>query len=145
MELPPWELEEQKKWERQFGGMAQERRDSEEQEQDDSDLPPLLLATTDNITARRITYLGLVQGSVVLSRSLMNHILAKTAESENFGGDIDTYTGLLHDSRKIAAERMMKEARSLNANGVVGVRYQTVEIMQNVIEIIAYGTAVTYI
>jgi uncharacterized protein YbjQ (UPF0145 family) len=144
LELPPWELEEQKKWERQFHGKIQNRSDDADQsQQEEDDGPPLTLVTTDNITARRITYLGLVQGSVVLSKKLIGHVLAGT--EENMGGEIEAYTRLMIDSRKIAVERMVSEARGMNANGVVAVRYHTDKILEGAISIVAYGTAVTFI
>ena len=37
---------------------------------------------------------------------------------------------------------MINEAKKLNADAVVNVRYTTVSIMQNAAEILSYGTAV---
>ena len=141
MELPPWELEEQKKWERQFGG-KQPSRDSYSQEIQE-DLPPLTLMTTDTLTAKRITYLGLVQGSVVLTKNLIDH--AMSGAEPGIGGEIEAYTRLMIDSRKIAVERMAAQARGMSANGVVGIKYHTSEILFGAIEIVAYGTALTFI
>jgi uncharacterized protein YbjQ (UPF0145 family) len=144
LELPPWEVEEQKKWEQQFANRAaQQNAKNNDVEQEQEEGPPVILATTETVTARRITYLGLVQGSVVLPKNLIGQALAGT--ESNLSGEIDAYTRLMIDSRKIAVERMIGEARRLNANGIVALRYHVAEIVQGAVEIIAYGTAVTLI
>jgi hypothetical protein len=106
LELPPWELEEQKKWEQQFGGEMPQNGTDEGQGQKKDEGPPVMLATTESVTARKITHLGLVQGSVVMSKSLIDHILA--GPENNLGGEIEAYTRLMIDSRKIAVERMIE-------------------------------------
>jgi uncharacterized protein YbjQ (UPF0145 family) len=142
LELPPWELEEQKKWERQFGG-KQPNQGNDLQQESQEDLPPLTLVTTDTLTARRITHLGLVQGSIVLSKNLIEHVISGAEPS--MGGEIEAYTQLMIDSRRIAVERMVRQAREMNANGVVGIKYHTSEILFGAIEIVAYGTALTFL
>jgi len=37
---------------------------------------------------------------------------------------------------------MLKQAESLGANAVIGVRYESTEILQGVTEVLCYGTAV---
>lgn len=37
---------------------------------------------------------------------------------------------------------MVKEAQNKGANAIVGMRYQTAQVMQGAAEVIAYGTAV---
>ncbi|MBS3938412.1 MAG: heavy metal-binding domain-containing protein [Peptococcaceae bacterium] len=58
------------------------------------------------------------------------------------GGEIAACTEMLEDARRIAVERMKKEARAQGANAIVGVRFSSASIMQNAVEILVYGTAV---
>ncbi|MBF36277.1 MAG: hypothetical protein CL838_03680, partial [Crocinitomicaceae bacterium] len=45
-------------------------------------------------------------------------------------------------SREQAMQRMIKDAESLGADGIVNVRLTTSMVMQGASEILAYGTAV---
>ena len=52
------------------------------------------------------------------------------------------YTKMMAEAREQAIDRMVEEARTLGANGVVGVRFQTSMIMRGAAEMLCYGTAV---
>jgi uncharacterized protein YbjQ (UPF0145 family) len=52
------------------------------------------------------------------------------------------YTEVIAKSREQAMDRMTEEARALDANAVVGIRFETSHITQGAAEIMAYGTAV---
>jgi uncharacterized protein YbjQ (UPF0145 family) len=58
------------------------------------------------------------------------------------GGEVHQYTQLLEDSRRHAFDRMVENAQLMGANGVVGMRFDSSEMGQNLTEIVAYGTAV---
>lgn len=58
------------------------------------------------------------------------------------GGEIKGYSEMLDEARSIAMERMIREAKNLGANAIIGVRIASSMIMQGASEIIAYGTAV---
>ena len=58
------------------------------------------------------------------------------------GGEVTQYTRLLEDSRRHALDRMVQNAQVLGANAVLGMRFDSGELMQNTKEIVAYGTAV---
>ena len=49
---------------------------------------------------------------------------------------------MLNEAREEATNRMIKEAESLGADAIVGVRFGTSEATQGAAEIFAYGTAV---
>ena len=49
---------------------------------------------------------------------------------------------MLDQARDQAIKRMVKQAESLGADAVVGVRFTTSQTMQSAAEILAYGTAV---
>jgi uncharacterized protein YbjQ (UPF0145 family) len=136
MELPPWEQEEQEKWQRQYNaGMSDQ---SQEEEQGET---PVILSTTDSVPAKKFVHMGLVQGSVVVSRNVLLQMIY--AWENTLAGETDGYTRLMTESRKIATERMIEEARALKANAVVGVRYGSSDIMQGAVEIFVYGTALS--
>src|SRR5687768_9720105 len=57
-------------------------------------------------------------------------------------GEVPQYTELLEDSRRMAMDRMMENARLMGANAVIGMRFDSSEIGTSLTEIVAYGTAV---
>ena len=56
-----------------------------------------------------------------------------------------SYNEMMNDARELATKRMIDEAKTLNADAVVNVRYASSEIMQGAAEVIVYGTAVKFI
>ena len=100
----------------------------------------MLLLNIDHIPGKEIQALSLVKGSVVFSKSFGKDFMAgmKTL----VGGEIEGYTDLLQEARKIATKRMVDEAEALGADAVVNVRFASASIMQGAAEITAYGTAV---
>jgi len=51
---------------------------------------------------------------------------------------------MMNEARALATKRMVDEAASLGADGVVNIRYASSAVMQNAAEVIAYGTAVKF-
>ena len=49
---------------------------------------------------------------------------------------------MLNEARQIAVKRMVDEAKALDADAVIDVKYGSSQVMQGAAEIIAYGTAV---
>ena len=84
--------------------------------------------------------LGIVRGITVRSRSIFGTIGGSLQTI--FGGNISLFTQLCEKSRSDAFDMMLKHADQLEANGVIGVRYDANEIMQGVTEVLCYGTAV---
>ena len=84
--------------------------------------------------------LGLVKGEIVQSKHAGRDIMAgfKTI----VGGEIKGYTEMIREARRIATERMIEEAKNVEADAIVGVRYGSSAVMQGAAEVIAYGTAV---
>jgi len=89
---------------------------------------------------RVLQNLGVVRGIVVRSRSVVGSIGA--ALQTLFGGNITLYTQLCERARDDAYELMLRHARELGANAVIGVRYDATEIGPGVTEVLAYGSAV---
>ena len=84
--------------------------------------------------------LGLVRGILVRSRSIFGNIGA--AFQPLAGGNITLYTQLCEKTRKDSFELMIQHAEMLGANAIIGIRYDTTEVMSGVTEVICYGTAV---
>lgn len=100
----------------------------------------MLILNIDYIPGKEIEALGLVKGSVVTSKNFGKDFMAgmKTL----VGGEIESYTELLMDARKIATKRMADDANSLGADAILNVRYTSSSLMQSAAEVTAYGTAV---
>src|SRR5690625_4510403 len=102
----------------------------------------MIIVTTNEIPNKKVSLVkGLVQGSTVQSKHVGRDIGAglKTL----VGGEIKGYSDMMEQSRKIALERMIDEAKMLNANAIIAMRFQTSSVMGGAAEVIAYGTAVT--
>ncbi|HEY5427834.1 MAG TPA: YbjQ family protein [Solirubrobacteraceae bacterium] len=84
--------------------------------------------------------LGIVYGLVVRSMGFAGSVGAAFKSLRR--GEISQYTRLLEDSRRHAIDRMVENARLLDADAVVAVRFDGSEIGQQFTEIVAYGTAV---
>lgn len=101
----------------------------------------MLVVTTNEVVGKQIREVkGLVQGSTVQSKHIGRDIGAGLKSI--VGGEIRGYSEMMEEARDIARDRMVKEAKNLGANAIVGMRYQTSTIMGGASEVIAYGTAV---
>ena len=102
----------------------------------------MLLLNIDYIPGKEIEAIGIVKGSVVNSKHFGKDFMAgmKTL----VGGEIEAYTEMLDQARKIATKRMVDEAEALGADAIVNIRYTSASVMQSAAEVTAYGTAVRY-
>jgi uncharacterized protein YbjQ (UPF0145 family) len=87
-----------------------------------------------------IRNLGVVRGIIVRSRSIFGTIGASLQTI--VGGDITLFTELCEKTRMDAFNLMLKHAGEVGGNAVIGVRYESTEVMGGVTEVICYGTAV---
>ena len=101
----------------------------------------MIISTTDFITNKEITeILGIARGSTVRARNVGADFFAGLKNI--VGGEINEYTRLQADSREQALQRMINDAKNLNADAVINVRFTTAMIMKGAAEILVYGTAV---
>ena len=102
----------------------------------------MLLLNIDHVPGREIEALGLVKGTVVQSKNLGRDFMAgmKTL----VGGEITSYTEMLVEARQIATKRMVDEAKAMNADAVINIRFGSSAVMQGAAEVVAYGTAVKF-
>ena len=71
--------------------------------------------------------LGIVRGITVRSRSAVGNIFGSIQAL--FGGNITVYTDLCEQARSEAFGLMCDHAEHLGANAIVGVRYDSTEVM----------------
>ncbi len=101
----------------------------------------MILTTTPTIPGREIAeILDIARGSTVRARHLGKDIFAGLKGL--VGGEIKQYTALMADAREQAIDRMVADARDMNADAIINVRFMTAMVMQGASEILAYGTAV---
>jgi uncharacterized protein YbjQ (UPF0145 family) len=84
--------------------------------------------------------IGPCWGITVRSRSIVGTTCAGCQTI--FGGEITMFTDLAMSTRNEAMNRLEEQARKVGANCILGMRFDSSELMQNTNEIVAYGTAV---
>lgn len=99
------------------------------------------VVTTDTVPESEIVEsLGVARGNTVEARNVGRDI---TQTLRNLtGGELKAYSELLSKARDEALDRMVTDAESLGADGVVNVRFETSTVIDGGAEVIAYGTAV---
>ncbi len=101
----------------------------------------MYLVNTESIPGKEIVEMyGVVSGSTVRAKHVGKDIMAGLKNI--VGGELRGYTDLLQESRQEATERMVQQAKSMGANGVVNIRFATSSVAQGASELYVYGTAV---
>ena len=101
----------------------------------------LPMSTTFELTGFDVTEnLGVVYGLVVRSIGLVGGVAAGFKSLKR--GEVGQYTRLLEDSRRHALDRLVENARLIDADGLIGVRFDSSEVGNGLTEILAYATGV---
>ncbi len=101
----------------------------------------MLITTQDEFTDYEIVEtLGLVKGNTIRARHVGKDIMAGLRNL--VGGEITEYTKMLAESREQSLDRMIQNAKGINADAIVCLRFTTSAVMQGSAELLAYGTAV---
>ncbi len=101
----------------------------------------MIVVTTEGITGKKVVRtLGLVRGNTIRARHAGKDIMAVFRNI--VGGEIGEYTKMMGEAREQSLDRMVEEAKELEANAIIGVRFMTSMLMQGAAELLAYGTAV---
>ena len=104
-------------------------------------LDPAMVTTALELSGYRVVRnLGVVRGIVVRSRNIFATFGAGLQTI--LGGNITLLTQLCEKTRQDAFAMMMQHAAERGANAIISARYDANEVMQNVTEVLAYGTAV---
>ncbi len=103
----------------------------------------VLVTTQDTFADHKIAKtIGLVKGNTIRARHIGKDIMAGFRSI--VGGEIDEYTKVFAEAREQAIDRMIADAKSIGADGVVCMRLTTSTVMQGAAELLAYGTAVKF-
>ena len=101
----------------------------------------MIVSTTNEVPGAEIgEVLGIARGNTIRARHLGRDILAGLKGV--VGGEVESYTKLMGESREQAIARMIEHAEALGADAIVGMRIATSVLMTTAAEILAYGTAV---
>ena len=101
----------------------------------------MIITTQDELADYEIVEtIGMVKGNTIRARHVGKDILAGLRTL--VGGEITEYTKMLAESREQSIDRMIEDAESKGADGIVCVRFTTSAVMQGSAELFAYGTAV---
>lgn len=101
----------------------------------------MIVTTTEGVAGHRIVkHCGLAKGCSVRSVHLGEDLMARLKNT--VGGEVHEYTQVFAQVREQALDRMIRNAKSLGANAIVGVRFTATEIGTSMAELMAYGTAV---
>lgn len=98
----------------------------------------MLLTTTDLKVEYEV--LGIVRGNRVKATHIGRDIVAGLKNL--VGGEVKEYAELMTGVRESAMDDMVQEAKSLGANGVIGIRFSSAQIASGMAEILCYGTAI---
>ena len=79
------------------------------------------LLSIDYIPDTKIEALGMVKGTIVQSKNIGRDFMA--GMKGLVGGEIVGYTEMLNEARQMAVKRMVDEAKELNADAVIGIKY----------------------
>ena len=99
-----------------------------------------MVTTAFNIDGyKTVRNLGIVRGITVRSRSIFGTIGGSLQTL--FGGNISLFTELCEKTREESFELMIKHGEQIGANAIIGIRYDTTDVLQGVSEVLCYGTA----
>ncbi len=100
----------------------------------------MILVNIDYLPGKEIEVLGMVKGSIIQSKHLGKDIMSgfKTL----VGGELTAYSEMMNEARAKATKRMVDQAKEMEADAIINIRYASSAVMQGAAEVMAYGTAV---
>lgn len=101
------------------------------------DLP---VSTTFAINGQAGTILGPCFGVIARSMGFTRSMVGGVKSLKR--GNITEYSATLEEGRREAVERMVGHAVAMGANAVTGLRFDSSDVAEGIVEIVAYGTAV---
>jgi len=101
----------------------------------------MIIVTTENIAGREISEtLGIARGNTVRAKHVGKDILAGLRSI--IGGEIKEYVEAISEAREESLKRMIENAKEMEADAIVNVRFATSQVMPGAAELLVYGTAV---
>lgn len=102
----------------------------------------MILVNTDYISGKELETLSIVKGSTIQSKNIGRDITQ--AFKTLVGGELKAYNEMMNDARAIATKRMIEEAKAMDADAIINIRYASAAVMSGAAEVMAYGTAVKF-
>jgi uncharacterized protein YbjQ (UPF0145 family) len=100
----------------------------------------MIVSTTFQLEGYQITqYLGIVRGIIVRTPTIGQGILGSIQNI--VGGKIRAFTEMCETTREQAYDDMVKHAKQLGADAIVGVQYDAADVGEGT-EVLCFGTAV---
>ena len=103
----------------------------------------LLILTIDSVPGRQITAIGPIVSACCLSKSAIADVLANV-RNWSVGGELKAYSGMLEQAAQTIVDRISEQAKSMEADAVIGFRLVTSSVSTGAAELIGYGTAVRF-
>jgi len=101
----------------------------------------VLLVTTPEVPGYRVKrVIGIVTASTVRTRGMLGRIISGIEAL--VGGRGTAYLEELDKARREVLDELERRARGMGANAVVGIDFETTEMLEGFIMITAWGTAV---
>ena len=100
----------------------------------------MIITTTEHVPGHEYEIIGIVSGNTVRAKHLGKDIMS--GFKSIVGGELQEYTDMLSDARKESINRMISDAKRVEADAVVNVRFTTSQTTAGAAELLAYGTAV---
>jgi len=100
------------------------------------------LTTTPTVQGYRIKeYIGITRGIIVRTPNILEGFGGAIGKFLG-GGQLSAFISMCEKTRQEAYDAMIKDARAMGANAVVGVSYNANDVMEDCTEVLCYGTAV---
>jgi len=101
----------------------------------------MIITNTEYVPGHEVKeVLGIAMGSTVRAKHIGKDITAGLKSI--VGGEIKQYSEMLSEARTEAINRMINNAKEMNADAVINIRLTTSMTMKGAAELLAYGTAV---
>ena len=100
------------------------------------------LVTVETLQGVNYEELGVVTGSTIQSKNMFADF--GQGLKSIVGGELKSYTGMMDKARDMATQRMIDQAKKMDADAIIGVRYTTNSIMAQAAEVLVFGTAIRY-
>ncbi len=101
----------------------------------------VLLLNSDAVPDRQTReILSLVQGHTVFAIWIGKDLSAIVRLI--LGGELTEYTEMMGKARQVATNRMIAQAREMQADAIINIRYMTTSVVGSAAELLVYGTAV---
>jgi uncharacterized protein YbjQ (UPF0145 family) len=100
------------------------------------------IVTVETLQGVNYEELGVVTGSTIQSKNMFADF--GQGLKSIVGGELKSYTGMMDKARDMATQRMIDQAKKMDADAIIGVRYTTNSIMAQAAEVLVFGTAVRY-